>query len=167
MGKYIHIYFFFLLIKIFLTTSDFWIFDAGIILKDTNIEGYYIGDKSEEKICVNWIPSLFLPLLYAPKTVRLEDETLINDYSPRELFYPVFYNNTTISVNTYQDVNFLNEKFQSKIMKERKREISKCYFGLSRGANNFESLKEEDVTLNYLKKKNFIGKKIFHLVFGI
>jgi len=50
-------------------------------------------------------------------------------------------------------------------MKERKREISKCYFGLSRGANNFESLKEEDVTLNYLKKKNFIGKKIFS--FGI
>mgnify|MGYP003571395113 CR=1 FL=1 len=165
MGKYIHIYFFFLLIKIFLTTPDFWIFEAGIILKDTNIEGYYLGDKSEEKICVNWIPSLFLPLLYAPKTVRLEDETLINDYSPRELFFPVFYNNTTISVNTYQDVNFLNENFQSKIMKERKREISKCYFGLSRGVNNFESLKEEDITLNYLKKKNLINKKIFS--FGI
>ena len=102
-----------------------------------------------------------MPLLYAPRTVRLEDEILINNYSPRELFYPVFFNNKSISVNTYQDVNFLNNKFQSKIMKERFSEIDKCYFGLSGGVNNFETLEEKDVTLNYLKNKNLINKKVF------
>ena len=161
MGKYIHIFFFFLLIKIFLATPDYEIFDVTIILNDTNLEGLFIGDKSEEKICPKWIPSLFFPLLYTSKNVDTKDAILIIEYSKKKLFYPVFFSNKTITFNTYQDINFLNNKFQSKIMKEIYQQVSNCYFGLSHGVNTFESLKEEDVTLNYLKEKNFINKKIF------
>ena len=161
MGKYIHIFFFFLLIKIFLATPDYEIFDVTIILNDTNLEGLFIGDKSEEKICPKWIPSLFFPLLYTSKNVDTKDAILIIEYSKKKLFYPVFFSNKTITFNTYQDINFLNNKFQSKIMKEIYQQVNNCYFGLSHGVNTFESLKEEDVTLNYLKEKNFINKKIF------
>jgi len=161
MGKYIQIYFFFLLIKIFLATPDFGIFDVEIVLENTNLEGLFISDKSEDKICPNWIPSLFLPLLYVSKNVDTKNAILITEYSKKKLFYPVFFSNKTITVNTYQNINFLNEKFQSKIMKEIYQQVSNCYFGLSHGVNNFESLKEEDVTLNYLKENNFINKKIF------
>ena len=152
MEKYFHIFLLFFLIKIFIATPEFEIFDATIIFNDNDedLKGLIIDDKSEQNICDSWTPSLFLPLLFIGKNKEIKD-----------LYYPVFLKNNTLNINTYNEIYFLNKKFQSKIMKDIFHKYENCYFGLSRGVNTFEDLKEEDVNLNSLKKKNFIKKKIF------
>jgi hypothetical protein len=161
MGKYANILFLFFLFKIFSSTPELETFDVTIILNDTNLEGLLIDDKSEKKVCNAWIPSLFMPLLYISDNKETKEAILIPEYSGKELFYPVFYKNKSIGFNTYQEIKFLNKKYQSKLMKDIYHMFNYCYFGLSHGVNNFIELKEEDVTLNYLKEKDFIKKKIF------
>ena len=161
MEKYVNIFFLCCLFKIFSSTLELETFDVTIKLNDIELEGLFIDDKSEKNICEYWTPSLFMPLLYVSKDIDTKDEILIPEYSEKELFYPVFFKNKSISFYTYDDTNFLNNKFQSKLMKDIYHPLISCYFGLSLGINNFVELKEEDVTLNYLKEKTFINKKIF------
>ena len=161
METYVNIFFLFCLFKIFSSSPEFESFEVSIILNDTSLEGLLIDDKSEGKICNVWIPSLFMPLLYISDIIQTKEAILIPEYSEKELFYPVFYKNKSIGFNTYQDINFLNNKYQSKLMKDIYHLFNYCYFGLSQGVNNFVDLKEEDVTLNSLKEKSFINKKIF------
>ena len=120
--------------------------------------GFLINDQTTSKICDQWIPSLFMPLLFIPKDKDITDGK--PEPESYELMIPTFNLNEKFTVEMFKNVPFLENNYRCTLIKPIIFKQDKCYFGLS-PRNKYANMKEENAVLNELKTQNLIKEKIF------
>ena len=131
-----------------------------IINPDSDSEEFYINDSFGKSPCQRWIPSLFTPFLLVPKENEIEESSKLFNVK-LEIKLPFINDNKFIFYEFYQNIPFLNDKFQSLLMRPIVFQINKCYLGISASINGYENFEEKNTTLNILKENKLIDEKIF------
>jgi len=156
--------------RILVNYSLFWVL-LGLISTNQNYQKYtlstsigndelkelYFDDTSDAKICHEWIPSLFNPILLVGYNVELNP--LIN-YDEDKISFPIFSIPEPIQV-AYYNFSFLDQYILNLAKITFNKIVTKCYFGLSIGVANYNKLDESQINLNILKDNNIIHETIF------
>lgn len=111
--------------------------------------------KSNDKICAEWIPSLFYPISIFKKTQNKYDIITGDGHESQNLYNPSL--DLTAKFLMYYG-NISNEELNTVLGEDAYSVIKKCYFGISSGLpKNFN----ENHTLDYLVQTNQLDQKIF------
>lgn len=158
MKTYFDIFFICLIINIFSSIQEE---SKNQFLVNINEKGFFIEEKGNVHVCDLWSPSLFLPLLLISKNIKIVHGEIIKNLDSN-IKIPFFNNNEEFKVDFYQNVPYLNNDFQGKLITPKLSfvEINNCYFGISHGIE-LEGFGEEFINLNNLKVDGKIDKKIF------
>jgi len=159
MKKHFNLLFILFIIKIFYSKQELN-FDVSIDMNELKSGGgFKIIDSLIKKSCEAWLPSLFMPILYVPKTTELKGGE-IDPNKEINLKTPFFNDNKEFVSQIFKNVPFLINNLNSILGRPLSANIYNCYFGISPRVN-IEGLEEENSILNDLKNKGLIVNKIF------
>lgn len=127
--------------------------------QQSDLEPFFINDETNDSTCQQWIPSLFNPILLVPK-IDINGGDVHTEFEIKNPLY-----STAFSVQLFEEVKFLNEKYKSFCVKTKWAldYVSKCYLGLSPGLGGYNKLNEDENILSLLKNKGIIDEKLFSL----
>ena len=156
----VYIFLIYVLINISFSFQNSNVIEIGIQINQSQLDFFYIIDNEfQDSSCNKWIPSLFNPILLVKK-IDLPFENQITEKKTIELDNPVLYNYDPFTISFYREIKFL--KYDMYLAKEYTTgKLEHCYFGLSNGLANYNSLNENEINLNYLRNNKIIDEKIF------
>lgn len=158
MEKHFNLFLIFFIIKIFFSAQELQ-FEVSIDMKEPELGGGFHIIDSVNKSCEVWLPSLFMPILYVPKSTKITDGDIDPD-KELNLKTPFFNDNREFLVQIFNNVPFLTNNLKGILARPSSANIYNCYFGISPKVNII-GLEEGDSTLNHLKSNGLIEKKIF------
>jgi hypothetical protein len=138
MKKYFITFFILFIINVFFSTQEPTTFQISINLEEG---GFLINDRTTSKICPQWIPSLFMPILYAPINTDITNGTIVPE-KIYELIIPVFNSQEKYKFSMFKNVPFLQNDYKCTLIKPLIFKQNNCYFGLSSGIK-YENMEEE------------------------
>ena len=158
MKKHFNFFLIFFILKIFFSSQEFQ-FEVSIDMKELEKGGGFHIVDARNKACGTWLPSLFMPILYVPKSTEIEEGTIMPEQNIK-LKSPFYNDNKEFDVQIYENVTFLKDNLKGILMKPLFANIYNCFFGIS-PRPNITGLEEGKSLLNHLKNNNLIAKKIF------
>ena len=159
MKEHFNFFLIFFIIKIFSSEQEFQ-FEVSIDMREPlSGGGFIIVDNHINKTCGTWLPSLFMPILYVPKSTTVKEGDIVGD-KKINLKSPFFNDNLDFIVQMFRNVSFLSNNLIGILMRPLSANIYSCYFGISPRVN-ITGLEEGDSTLNNLKNNDLIVNKIF------
>ena len=126
MKKYFITFFILFIINVFFSTQEPTNFQIIINLEEG---GFLINDQTTSKICNQWIPSLFMPILYVPINTEITDGETVPQ-KVYELIIPVFNSKKKYKFNMYKNVPFLQDNYKCTLIRPLIFKQENCYFGL-------------------------------------
>lgn len=160
MEKHFNIYCICFLINIIFSTQKFDSFPITINPNTTEKGGYFIKDDNTKHYCIEWFPSLFMPILMVPDSIDIGTTFPIQN-SEFELKIPMIEKNKNLKYKLYEKIEFLRQDYTSILMRQLYSITNLCYLGIAPGVDNYQKIEEKQIILNALKEEGLIDKKIF------
>ena len=157
------------ILNILVAEMKYHTYPVSIDIKNNILGKLYINDTTIDKdkiqdlstICLQWVPSLFNPIILVPKRIVIEDMSM--DYYrdiKSKIYNPIISREDGFKPNLYTSKLF--NKYDLIYAKELVSNIiSDCYFGLSSGLSNYSQLFQYEINLNKLENNTQISQKIF------
>ena len=158
MENHFNLFLIFFIIKIFFSVQELQ-FEVSIDMKEPESGGGFHIIDTVNKACEVWLPSLFMPILYVPKSTKINDGE-IDPEKELNIKTPFINDNREFLAQLFNGVPFLTNNLNGMLARPSSASIYNCYFGISPRVNII-GLEEDNSILNDLKNKGLIEKKIF------